>query len=55
MRLYISIDAWHDTAFDRLAAAMLAELPAPLYTLVRRRRRGHDLALAAGRLHPSPK
>ncbi|WP_308445540.1 hypothetical protein [Streptomyces rubradiris] len=33
-RLYISIDAWHDTAFDRLAAAMLAELPAPLYTLV---------------------
>ncbi|MEU6192423.1 GNAT family N-acetyltransferase [Streptomyces sp. NPDC047061] len=33
-RLFVSIDAWHDAAFDRLAEAMLAELPAPLYTLV---------------------
>ncbi|WP_199746223.1 MULTISPECIES: GNAT family N-acetyltransferase [unclassified Amycolatopsis] len=33
-RLYISIDAWDDAVFDRLAAAMLAELPSPLYTLV---------------------
>ncbi|MET9497057.1 GNAT family N-acetyltransferase [Streptomyces sp. NPDC006552] len=33
-RTFLSIDAWHDTAFDRLAAAMLAELPRPLYTLV---------------------
>ncbi|WP_405097784.1 GNAT family N-acetyltransferase [Micromonospora sp. NBC_01412] len=33
-RLFISIDAWHDAVFDRLAAAMLAELPAPLYTMV---------------------
>ncbi|MGW6737087.1 GNAT family N-acetyltransferase [Streptomyces sp. NPDC055013] len=33
-RLFVSIDAWHDVIFDRLAAAMLAELPAPLYTVV---------------------
>ncbi|MER6746674.1 GNAT family N-acetyltransferase [Streptomyces fungicidicus] len=33
-RLFVSIDAWHDVAFDRLAEAMLAELPAPLYTVV---------------------
>jgi GNAT superfamily N-acetyltransferase len=33
-RLFISIDAWHDAAFDRLAEAMLAELPTPLYTVV---------------------
>ncbi|WP_053849386.1 GNAT family N-acetyltransferase [Streptomyces sp. NRRL B-24085] len=33
-RLFISIDAWHDTAFDRLAEAMLKELPSPLYTVV---------------------
>jgi ribosomal protein S18 acetylase RimI-like enzyme len=33
-RLFISIDTWHDAVFDRLAAAMLAELPAPLYTVV---------------------
>jgi ribosomal protein S18 acetylase RimI-like enzyme len=33
-RLFISIDAWHDAVFDRLATAMLAELPAPLYTVV---------------------
>ncbi|MFF7379322.1 GNAT family N-acetyltransferase [Streptomyces massasporeus] len=33
-RLFVSIDAWHDAAFDLLAEAMLTELPAPLYTLV---------------------
>jgi GNAT superfamily N-acetyltransferase len=33
-RLFVSIDAWHSAAFDRLAEAMLAELPAPLYTVV---------------------
>ncbi|MEZ0109470.1 ribosomal protein S18 acetylase RimI-like enzyme [Catenulispora sp. EB89] len=33
-RLFISIDAWHDTVFDQLAAVMLAELPAPLYTVL---------------------
>src|SRR5438270_6255774 len=33
-RLFVSIDAWHDTVFDRLAAVMLAELPSPLYTVV---------------------
>ncbi|MGW3033708.1 GNAT family N-acetyltransferase [Streptomyces sp. NPDC001178] len=33
-RLFVSIDAWHEATFDRLAEAMLAELPAPLYTVV---------------------
>lgn len=33
-RMFVSIDAWHDTAFDRLAEAMPAELPAPLHTVV---------------------
>ncbi|MCD9874010.1 GNAT family N-acetyltransferase [Streptomyces guryensis] len=33
-RLFVSIDAWHDATFDRLAEAMLAQLPAPLYTVV---------------------
>ncbi|MES9621240.1 GNAT family N-acetyltransferase [Streptomyces tuirus] len=33
-RLFVSIDAWHDAAFDLLAEAMAADLPAPLYTLV---------------------
>ncbi|NUO61013.1 MAG: GNAT family N-acetyltransferase [Hamadaea sp.] len=33
-RLFVSIDAWHDDTFDRLAEAMLAALPAPLYTVV---------------------
>ncbi|MFF5573848.1 GNAT family N-acetyltransferase [Streptomyces luteogriseus] len=32
-RLFVSIDAWHDTAFDLLAEAMSAQLPAPLYTV----------------------
>lgn len=33
-RLFISIDAWHDAAFDRLAEALLSALPGPLYTVV---------------------
>lgn len=33
-RLFVSIDAWHDAAFDRLAEAMLVQLPRPLYTVV---------------------
>ncbi|NKY43992.1 GNAT family N-acetyltransferase [Nocardia cerradoensis] len=33
-RLFLSIDSWQDEAFDRLAGAMLAELPKPLYTVV---------------------
>ncbi len=33
-RLFVSIDAWHPTAVDRLADAMLAYLPRPLHTMV---------------------
>jgi ribosomal protein S18 acetylase RimI-like enzyme len=33
-RLFLSIDSWHDALFDPLAAAMLADLPRPLYTVV---------------------
>ncbi|MGW6141550.1 GNAT family N-acetyltransferase [Streptomyces sp. NPDC055144] len=33
-RLFLSIDSWHDAAFGRLADAMLADLPRPLYTMV---------------------
>ena len=33
-RLFLSVDAWHTPVFDRLAAAMLADLPRPLYTVV---------------------
>ncbi|MEY9932973.1 GNAT superfamily N-acetyltransferase [Catenulispora sp. GP43] len=33
-RLFVCIDAWHEAAFDRLAEAMLAELPTPVYTVV---------------------
>ncbi|MEV6950996.1 GNAT family N-acetyltransferase [Streptomyces sp. NPDC051183] len=33
-RLFLSVDAWHAAAFDRLAAAMVADLPAPLHALV---------------------
>jgi ribosomal protein S18 acetylase RimI-like enzyme len=33
-RLFAGIDAWHRATFDRLAEAMLAHLPAPLYTVV---------------------
>ncbi|MEU6378835.1 GNAT family N-acetyltransferase [Streptomyces sp. NPDC046909] len=33
-RLFVSIDAWHSATFDRLAEAMLAQLPGPLHTVV---------------------
>jgi ribosomal protein S18 acetylase RimI-like enzyme len=33
-RLFLSVDAWHDDVFARLADAMLAALPRPLYTVV---------------------
>jgi GNAT superfamily N-acetyltransferase len=33
-RLFVSIDAWHAATFDHLAEVMLADLPAPLFTLV---------------------
>jgi len=33
-RMFVSIDAWHDETFDRLAEAMLTVLPRPLYTVV---------------------
>jgi ribosomal protein S18 acetylase RimI-like enzyme len=33
-RIFLSIDSWHDAVFDRLADAMLADLPRPLYTVV---------------------
>jgi ribosomal protein S18 acetylase RimI-like enzyme len=33
-RMFISIDAWHGVAFDRLAESMLAALPRPLHTMV---------------------
>ncbi len=33
-RLFVSVDAWHTTVFDQLAAALRAELPRPLYTVV---------------------
>ncbi|MFE5210672.1 GNAT family N-acetyltransferase [Streptomyces sp. NPDC056600] len=33
-RLFLSVDVWQDAAFDRLAAAMLADLPEPLHTLI---------------------
>ncbi|WP_218061693.1 GNAT family N-acetyltransferase [Planobispora rosea] len=33
-RMFLSIDAWHGAAFDRLADAMLADLPKPLYTVI---------------------
>ncbi|MER6068031.1 GNAT family N-acetyltransferase [Streptomyces sp. NPDC001817] len=33
-RLFVSIDAWHGAVFDRIADAMLADLPTPLYTVV---------------------
>jgi ribosomal protein S18 acetylase RimI-like enzyme len=32
-RTFVSIDAWHGAAFDRLAGAMSADLPTPLYTV----------------------
>jgi ribosomal protein S18 acetylase RimI-like enzyme len=33
-RIFLSIDAWHDAVFERLAEAMLPALPRPLYTVV---------------------
>ncbi|MFJ8926589.1 GNAT family N-acetyltransferase [Streptomyces sp. NPDC102364] len=33
-RLFISVDAWHDTAFAALAETLLAGLPGPLHTVV---------------------
>ncbi|GAA2310929.1 GNAT family N-acetyltransferase [Streptomyces kunmingensis] len=42
--MFVSVDAWHATAFDRLADAMLAELPAPLHTVVD----AADVELTAG-------
>ena len=33
-RSFVSIDAWHEATFDRLATAMLAVLPGPLHTVV---------------------
>ncbi|MFJ3791238.1 GNAT family N-acetyltransferase [Kitasatospora sp. NPDC090091] len=33
-RLFVSVDAWHGPVFDRIAAALVADLPAPLYTVV---------------------
>jgi ribosomal protein S18 acetylase RimI-like enzyme len=33
-RLFVSIDVWQDAVFDHLAAAMVADLPTPLHTLV---------------------
>ncbi|MGW7683165.1 GNAT family N-acetyltransferase [Kribbella sp. NPDC054772] len=33
-RTFLSIDTWRDEVFDRLAAAILADQPAPRYTVV---------------------
>jgi ribosomal protein S18 acetylase RimI-like enzyme len=33
-RMFVSIDAWHTVAFNRLAETMLATLPRPLHTVV---------------------
>lgn len=33
-RVFISVDAWNDAAFDQLADRMLADLDGPLYTIV---------------------
>jgi ribosomal protein S18 acetylase RimI-like enzyme len=33
-RVFISIDAWNDVAFDHLAVAMLTDLQGPLHTIV---------------------
>jgi ribosomal protein S18 acetylase RimI-like enzyme len=33
-RIFLSVDTWHGAVFDRLAEAMLAELPRPLHTVV---------------------
>ena len=41
-RVFVSIDSWQDAVFDRLADAMLADLPRPLYTVVAEA--DHDMA-----------
>lgn len=33
-RVFLAVDTWHAAVFDRLAAAMLADRPGPLYTVV---------------------
>ena len=33
-RLFVSVDSWQDAVFDQLAEVMVANLPAPLYTVV---------------------
>lgn len=33
-RLFVSVDAWHATVFDQLAAALRTDLPWPLHTVV---------------------
>jgi ribosomal protein S18 acetylase RimI-like enzyme len=33
-RIFLSVDAWHDTVFHQLAEAMLTALPRPLHTVV---------------------
>ncbi|MFG1626103.1 GNAT family N-acetyltransferase [Kribbella sp. NPDC049227] len=33
-RTFLSIDTWRDTVFDQLATAMMADQPAPRYTVV---------------------
>ncbi len=45
---FISVDAWTAAAFDLLAAALLTELPPPLFTLVAA---GDDDLLAAWHRH----
>ncbi|WP_436535319.1 GNAT family N-acetyltransferase [Actinoplanes sp. HUAS TT8] len=53
-RLFLSVDAWHDTVFHQLAEAMLAALPRPLFTVVDEAdvdltARWRDAGLAIGR------
>lgn len=43
-RDFVSVDAWHGPVFDRLATTILADLPAPLYTVADEA----DLDLVAG-------
>jgi ribosomal protein S18 acetylase RimI-like enzyme len=33
-RVFVSVDAWHEPVFERLAEVMLADLPRPLSTMV---------------------
>ncbi|RAG87253.1 GNAT family N-acetyltransferase [Streptacidiphilus pinicola] len=33
-RMFVSVDAWESPVFDRLAAAIVADLPAPLHAVV---------------------